>query len=86
MPKMPLGTLTQTPPPRGSDKWNPLQGFIGVFLGVYRVKGPKNGPPPQYEPITTLGKQGDYKGFHFLDPLTGPGIGSQRVSSRLEIS
>ena len=29
--------------------------------------------PPQYEPITTLGKLGGYKGVPFLDSLGGLG-------------
>ena len=29
--------------------------------------------PPQYEPITTLGKLGIIRGFHFLDPSGGLG-------------
>ena len=31
--------------------------------------------PLQYEPITTLGKLGIIRGFHFLDPLGGLGSG-----------
>ena len=40
------------------------------------LKDAKNGPPPQYEPITTLGEPRGFRGFHFLDPLGGLGMGS----------
>ena len=51
---------------------------MGVCIRLYpdTLKDPtKMDPPPQYEPITTLGKLGDYWGFHFLDPLGGLGTG-----------
>ena len=34
--------------------------------------------PRQYEPITTLGKLGNYLGLHFLDPLGGLGMGHSK--------
>ena len=36
--------------------------------------------PPQYEPITTLGKlRGIIRGLHFLDPLRGLGRGLESI-------
>ena len=40
----------------------------------FRVKGSKNRwSPPQYEPISTFGKLGAIRRFHFSDPLGGLG-------------
>ena len=54
--KEPRGELTQ------------VQELLRIFVGTLinwnvspdPLKDPKNGSPPQYEPITTLGKLGDY--------------------------
>ena len=37
-------------------------------------KGSKKWNPPQYEPITTLGKLGDYLGVPFFGSFRGSGV------------
>ena len=53
----------------------PLKGFIGVYIGVYRVEGlgSKKWNAPNMNPLLHWGNKEMIWGFQFLDPLEGVG-------------